>query len=64
VVGGQAAGWNDTTDMRMVQQFLIPGVQHAEEADLGAEMSRVARYRQQCLGAGPKQQPVHLAFVL
>jgi hypothetical protein len=51
-------------DMRMVQQFLIPGVQHAEEADLGAEMSRVARYRQQCLGAGPKQQPVHLAFVL
>ena len=28
-------------DMRMVHQLLIPGVQHAEEPDFGAQMLRI-----------------------
>ena len=54
VVGRQSAGRNHAMDMRVMQQFLIPGVQHAEEADLRPEVSRVARDRQQRLGAGPE----------
>jgi hypothetical protein len=51
-------------DMRMVLQFLIPGVQRAEEADLRPEVSLAASHRQQGLGAGPKQQSVDLALIL
>jgi hypothetical protein len=28
--------------MRVMLQSLVPGMKHAEEADLGAEMTRVA----------------------
>ena len=42
--------------MGMVLQLLIPGVQDAEEADLRAQMTWVARHLQQCLGTGAKQQ--------
>ena len=51
-------------NMRMMLQVLIPGMQHAEEADVCAEVPLVASYRQQRLGAGPKQQTVDLALVL
>ena len=50
--------------MRVLQQFLIPRMQHAEEADVRPEVSLVASHRQQRLGAGPKQQSVDLALVL
>jgi hypothetical protein len=29
-------------DMRLMLKFLIPGVEHTEEADLGAEMLGIA----------------------
>ncbi len=45
-------------DMGMKQEFLVPGVEHAEEADLGPEMGGVARDFQQSFGAGPEQQTV------
>jgi len=48
----------------MMLEFLVPGVQDAEEADLGAEPLRVACDLKQCLGASPEQQGVDLAFVL
>jgi hypothetical protein len=48
----------------MVQQFLIPGMEHAEEAAVRSEVPLVASHCQQCLGAGPKQQSVDLALVL
>ena len=64
MVRRQSAGWNHAMHMRMVQEFLIPGVQHAEEADLRAEVSLVASHREQRLGAGAKQQTVDLALVL
>ena len=50
--------------MRVLQQLLIPGVQHTKEAEFGAEMTGISRHLQQCLGAGTKQQPVDLALVL
>ena len=36
--GGDAAAGDDAVQVRMEGQVLPPGVQHAEEADLGAEM--------------------------
>ena len=43
---------------------LSPRVQDAEKADLRPQVLRVRRNRLQGLGGGPKQQIVHLAFVL
>ena len=54
VIGRQSTGRNDAVNMRMVQQLLIPRVQDTEEADLRAEMLRVAGHSQQRLGAGAK----------
>ncbi len=42
VIAGKSAGGNDTVDMGMKLEFLIPGMEHAEEADLGAEMGGVS----------------------
>src|SRR5215467_899011 len=60
----QTAGWNNTVNVRMMLEFLIPGVQDAEESDLGAEALRVACDLKQRLGAGPEQKGIDLAFVL
>ena len=43
VIAGESAGGNDTVDMRMELESLVPGMEHAEEADLGSEMGGVAR---------------------
>jgi hypothetical protein len=51
-------------DVRVMFQFLIPGVQHAEEADFRAEMFGIARDFQKCLGAGSEQQAVDHLLVL
>jgi len=64
VVRSQPASWNHTVDVRMMLEFLVPGVQDAEEADLRAEALRIACGLKQCLGAGPEQQGIELAFVL
>jgi hypothetical protein len=37
----ESAGGDNTVDMGMKLEFLVPGVEHAEEADLGPEMSGV-----------------------
>src|SRR5450759_1221144 len=42
VIGGESAGGNHAMDMRVKLEFLTPGVQHAEEADFGAEVFRIA----------------------
>ena len=41
VIGRQAAGGHDAVDMRMPDQRLAPRVEDAEEADLGAEVTRI-----------------------
>jgi hypothetical protein len=50
--------------MGMKLEFLIPGMEHAEKADVGSEMGGVARDLQQCFGAGPEQQTVDQFLVL
>ena len=51
-------------NMRMMLDFLIPGVEDAEESDLRAEALGIAGDLEQSLGAGPEQQGIDLAFVL
>jgi hypothetical protein len=51
-IRGQPAGGNHAVDMRMAQQLLIPGIQHAEEADLGAQVAGITGDLKQGLGAG------------
>jgi len=63
VVHSQSASRNDTVNMRVKQQLLIPAMQHAEETDLRAEVFRVARDGEQSLRAGTKQQIVDFTFV-
>ena len=64
VIAGESAGGNDTVDMGMKLEFLVPGMEHAEEADLGTEMAGIARDLQQGFGAGPEQQTVDEFLVL
>lgn len=52
VVSAQAASRDDTVDMGMVQQLLIPGVQRAEESNLRAQVFGIAGDVEQSLGAG------------
>jgi hypothetical protein len=42
VVEREAAGGDDTVDMGMKPELLLPAVKHAKETDLGREMSGVA----------------------
>src|SRR5579859_527960 len=58
VITGESAGGNDTVDMGMQLEFLVPGMEHAEEADFGSEMGGIARNLQQRFCAGAKQQTV------
>jgi len=64
VIEGEPTGRDDTVDMGMKLEFLVPGVKHAEEADLGPEMSGVARDLEKSFCAGTKQQPIDQFFVL
>jgi hypothetical protein len=40
-VGSKAASCGDAVDMRMVLEPLVPRIEHAEEADRGAEMAGI-----------------------
>ena len=44
--------------MRVLQEVLSPGVQHAEETDLGTEVFRIGGELQQSRGTEAEQQPV------
>ncbi len=45
-------------NVRVVDQVLAPGVKHAEETDLSAQVFRVGGELQQSRSAGAEQQPV------
>ena len=47
VVGSETAGGHHAVDMGMMLQSLVPGMEHAEEADLGAEVAWIAGDLQQ-----------------
>ena len=48
----------------MMLELLVPGVQHAKEADIGAEVFRIACDCKECFGAGTEQQIVDDSLVL
>ena len=58
VVGRQTAGGDHAVDVRMMQEILPPGVEHAEKADVGAEMFGIGGDLQQRGGAGAEQEAV------
>ena len=45
-------------DMRVKTEFLVPGVQYTEEADLRAEVFRIACNFEKSFGTGAKQKIV------
>src|SRR6516162_1471317 len=58
VIKRESAGGDDTVDMGMKLEFLVPGMEHTEEADVGSQMGGITRDFQQGFGAGPEQQTV------
>ena len=64
VVWREAAGGEYAVGMRMMLQPLVPGMEHAEEADLGSEVARIAGDLQQGGGAGVEQQVIDHELVL
>src|ERR1700730_15393567 len=40
--GSEAAGGNDGVAIRMLREVLSPGMEHAEESDVGSQVLRVA----------------------
>src|ERR1700693_827827 len=50
--------------MRMMLQSLVPSMEHAEEADLRAEVAWIAGNLQQSCSTGVKQQVVDQPFIL
>ena len=64
VIGSEAAGGGYAVDMGMMLQPLVPGMEHAEEADLCAEVAGIASDLEQGRGAGLEEQVVDHALVL
>src|ERR1700745_1039551 len=56
VIRTEAASGDYTVDMRMKLQALIPTVEHAEDTDFGAGMTRVAGDLKEGLGTGVKEK--------
>jgi hypothetical protein len=59
----ETAGGNDAVEMRMQSQVLSPGVQNAEEADLGSEVLGVGRNFEHGLSAGAEEQIVEQSWM-
>src|SRR5580658_2308650 len=64
VVWSETAGGQHAVDMGMMLQSLVPGMEHAEEADLGSKMPGIASDLQQSCSTGVKQQVVDQPLVL
>src|SRR5258708_37961703 len=60
----ESAGGHDTVHVRVLFEFLIPGVEHTEEADLGAEMFGIASDCEESCGTGLQQEMVQEFLVL
>lgn len=60
----ETAGGKHAVDMGMMLQSLVPGIEHAEEADLRAEVTRIAGNLQQSGSTHVKQQVVEQPFIL
>ncbi len=51
-------------DMRMNVELLTPGVQHAEEANLRAEVLRITSHFEECFRTGAEQETVEDFLIL
>ena len=63
MIQGEPAGWDDTVNMRMMQQVLSPGVQHTQESDLCSKVLRIACDFEKRLGAGVEKQSIQGRWV-
>jgi hypothetical protein len=59
----ETTGGNDAVEVRMQTQVLSPGVQNAEEADLGSEVLGVGRNFEHGLSAGAEEQIVEQPWI-
>jgi hypothetical protein len=57
-VEGEATARHDAVDVRMVLEVLSPGMEHAEQADIGSKVLRVASHFEQGGGTGSEEQIV------
>src|ERR1700733_5588405 len=64
VIERQSAGGHHTMGVRVMFEFLIPGVEHTEEADLGAEMLGIASDFEKGFGTGLQQETVKNFLIL
>lgn len=64
MIEGQSASRNDTVDVGMVLELLSPGMEHAEEANLGTQVFGIAGDLDQSFSAQTQQQRVNELLVL
>src|SRR5580700_2353801 len=64
VIERQSASRDHTMGVRVMFEFLIPGVEHTEEADFGAKMLGIAGDFEKGFSTGLQQQMVQDFFVL
>jgi len=64
VIWRQAAARHDTVDVGMPLQCLTPGVEDAQETDLGSQMPGIGRDFEQRFRAGLEQEPEEDFLVL
>ena len=55
---------NDAVDMGMKHEVLPPGMQNAEETNLGSKMLGIARHLPKRLGNGAEQKVVEFLLIL
>jgi len=48
-IGRESPGWNQTMQMRVMQHFLIPGMEHGQESEIHTEPALIPRNREQSL---------------
>src|ERR1700694_1776823 len=63
-IENEAAGGNDVVDMGMMLEVLPPGMEHAEESDVGSEVFGIASQFEHRRGADAIEQIVEQPFVL
>ena len=63
-IRSETAGGQHAVDMGMMLQSLVPGMEHAEETDLGSKVPGIAGDLQQSCSTGVEQQVIDQPFIL
>src|ERR1022692_2186209 len=64
VIRSETAGGQHAVDMGMMLQSLVPGMEHAEETDLGSQVAWIAGDLQKSCSTGVKHQVIDQPFIL